>query len=948
MPISNAAVKLRIIIFAFTVGALSAQTDREVPLALAVEATGAARFTPADSSLSLEARPGDIFFSGDTIRASGGKVRFISCRDKAIFEISGATEVRFETSRALRASAGGIDAISRGDDCSLPPLPRSIDPNLQHAGAGAQSDEPAGIGTAGFTKRIQDLPATFAAEFEPLSAAAKTAPGEVFRRLPLVRLLEKHGLALDAAAELRGIAGNWPDAAWVKSWIFDLEQAASAVRDVRPVTARQASGNSYALLVGISDFKNQAVPKLRFAHRDAEALCDMLHSPRGGGVPSENLVLLTNQRATTSAIRAAIESTIKTRAGPGDTILLFIASHGVVADSSGKSRGYVLTYDSDPEDLATTAIPMTDIRKLFEDEMTHGHRLLLFVDVCHAGRIGQIVTPESRTNRQAETMAQDEGQFFGLLAAQGNEYAIEGTQFGGGHGAFSQFLLEAWNGRADFNHDHRVTMDEFAQYVIDKVPESTAGKQIPKQLGDIDAQYAMAHEDREGISLLPFSSEVLLAKRAMVAPPQRTARQLRYEATDLLQKQFDDALDHGRLLPTEDQCAFTFLRALKLRLPGDEYLAQATRLRVALEEAGQNVLALYLKGEQVPQTRSSFLAGSAYFESAALLASDSLYLNSRALFCEGRTLIFDKKYPEAIRTLERSLRLDPERSYSYNALGIAYLERGDIPLATAAFNEAVRRSPYWVYPLHNLGLAQSEAGDYGAALRTYDKARRLAPKSFYLPYNKGLLLEKLHRRREAEESYRLAMSLDASKPQPYIAMGHLKASQGHFSEAERYYRLSLEKDAANVIARHDLAVLLAGRRGGFTEAEALWREALARDPDFLPARLSLARSLDRQQRTADSIRQFELVVKQKPEYVAARLALARLYAAANDGVKAVEQAHAAAQLAPESGAVYETLGDSESAAGEAHSAAASWQKAFALTGDRDTRKRLRKKIESIR
>ncbi len=112
--------------------------------------------------------------------------------------------------------------------------------------------------------------------------------------------------------------------------------------------------------------------------------------------------------------------------------------------------------------------------------------------------------------------------------------------------------------------------------------------------------------------------------------------------------------------------------------------------------------------------------------------------------------------------LERSILLDPERGYAYNALGIAYLEqaRGDAAnygRAIAAFQDAIRFAPQWAYPLHNLALVYSEQGNFLAASRAYQQAIRLAPNYSYLPYNLGLLNQNVNRLDEAEKFYRQAI-----------------------------------------------------------------------------------------------------------------------------------------------------------------------------------------------
>ena len=70
----------------------------------------------------------------------------------------------------------------------------------------------------------------------------------------------------------------------------------------------------------------------------------------------------------------------KNRAGKKDTIFILVAGHGIV-DSRG---AYIMTYDSDPEDLSATALPMAELQSLVDDELSKVGRVVFLADVCRA------------------------------------------------------------------------------------------------------------------------------------------------------------------------------------------------------------------------------------------------------------------------------------------------------------------------------------------------------------------------------------------------------------------------------------------------------------------------------------------------------------------------------------------------------------------------------------
>src|SRR5439155_5876288 len=221
----------------------------------------------------------------------------------------------------------------------------------------------------------------------------------------------------------------------------------------------------------------------------------------------------------------------------------------------------------------------------------------------------------------------------------------------------------------------------------------------------------------------------------------------------------------------------------------------------------------------------------------------------------------------------------------------------------------------------------------------YKQAIRLTPQYSYLPYNLGLVYQRLNRRKDAEASYRTAMSLSPELAEPYNALGSLKASTGKAREAEQFYRQALEKDPGLLAARHNLALLLAGQKQRLPEAIGLWRENLTRTPDYLPSRLSLAGALPDPK---EAIVEYRAALAVRPEYLAARLALADLLQRTGDAGSALQELRQALKQDQRNAAIYERIGDIE--AGQNHSAEARAAYESALrNADSQAAKRIRKK-----
>ncbi|MEI9814622.1 MAG: tetratricopeptide repeat protein [Acidobacteriota bacterium] len=462
-------------------------------------------------------------------------------------------------------------------------------------------------------------------------------------------------------------------------------------------------------------------------------------------------------------------------------------------------------------------------------------------------------------------------------------------------------------------------------YVGKQVPAATNSKQHPREFGVYDNAMHLAETDKPGINLAGPRPLVDPRTGEPILLAQITPQPLSVQAQQALDR-FHQTLAAGRILPDQPDNAFDALRPLATQFTPQRYLEVQNELRIALENAAQKVLLKYLQGDQAPPVRDDFAKAAQYMDAARTLTRESLYLEARDNFFQGRTLLFDKRYADAAPLLDQAVRLDPGAAYSYNALGISYLEQARFEEAIPAFRDAANRAQHWSYPLHNLALSYVETGDYQNAIRAYQKAIELTPEYSYLPYNLGLVYQRLNRTKDAERSYKQALKISPDSAEAYNALGTLKAAENKTSEAEQLYRDALQRNAGLLPARHNLAVLLATQSSRRMEAVPLLRDNIQRDPKFLASRIALAENLD----GAEAIQQYRQILTVAPNYTGARLALAKLLLASGDAAGAAEQA----QQAGESLAAYEQLGDARAAQKLDADARSAYQAALDLKPER--------------
>jgi tetratricopeptide (TPR) repeat protein len=911
---------------------------KEEPVGLILSAAGS-KLLRADTETPLAARSGDLLFTGDGIKTDTGSASFLFCPAKSIDTLGPSGEVRFE-SKQPKVKTGKISE-QPARACTLPQTLRVAVASQQHYGVSMTR----GINKPEVPPTPRDkLPADVVAELAPLDAALAADPKDQAALVGEATVFENHKLAANALEMYYKLREQWPDAVWVKGKIFELEEALAS-QAAAATASVVAGGQTYALLVGISKYLKPELA-LQYPDADASVLGNFLESPRGGSLPPGNVLLLTDEKATTAAVRNGFQDFLKRRATKADTVVILVASHGTV-ESPGSKSAFILTYDADPQDLKSTALPMAELQSLFEEQVAKVGRVLLFVDVCKAGTIGTIKS--DTVNSQVENFKNVDGELLAMMAGRRKELSFEGPEFGGGHGAFSYFVIKGLEGAADENGDGAVDGNELIRYVTSNVPRATGDKQHPTDIspGNVDIKISDTH--KPGINLAHW--RILLDARSgepkYLASASPDGPWFQDPASDDVDR-FNSAINSGRILPTDPNSAFDALQALQPQLSPEQYQERKNQLQVVLENKGQEVLLRYLAGDETPQSRAEFDQGTRYMAAARTLTQESLFLEGRQSFFQGRALLFDKKFPEAAQLLEQAVRIDPGGAYGFNALGIAYLEQAQFDKAIPAFRDAVRRAQHWSYPLHNEALAYVEIGDYRSAIRAYQEAIRLTPQYSYLPYNLGLVYQRLNRRKDAEAAYLKATSLEPNKPEPYNALGTLKASEGKRSEAEQLYRQALQKNPNLLPARHNLALLLDQEKQRQQEAFDLWRENLRQSPDYLPSRLSLADALAASGDNSGAIEEYRKVLAAKPDYIGAHLALGGLLAKSGDADAALAELRNVSKQDSQNPQVFEQIGDLEAGRQHPADARAAYQSALDLKPDRSVRKRINNKLKSLR
>jgi hypothetical protein len=251
-----------------------------------------------------------------------------------------------------------------------------------------------------------------------------------------------------------------------------------------PETMTRVNGRKYALVIGISQYKNnlRGIRNLEYADVDARSIYNFLQQPEAGRFSRDDMLILANEQATIAQIRQALTSFIS-KPSANDLLLIFIAGHGA-PDPSAPHNLYVIAHDTTVSDMAGTALSMSELRRYIEQNIKC-KRVILLLDTCHSAGLSTEATRDVGNNLAnlylEKLLYQEEGRAI-ITSSDVNELSHESERWGNGHGVFTYYLLQGLNGSADTDRDRLVSVGELFRYVRQKVRLDTEFQQNPRML----------------------------------------------------------------------------------------------------------------------------------------------------------------------------------------------------------------------------------------------------------------------------------------------------------------------------------------------------------------------------------------------------------------------------------------------------------------------------------
>lgn len=612
-----------------------------------------------------------------------------------------------------------------------------------------------------------------------------------------------------------------------------------------PALAQNRKSNTFAIVIGVSQYEDASIPALQFAERDAQAFADYLQSKAGGFVPSSNINLLIGKKATLAAVDMAMNRIMEI-AETDDVVYFYFAGHGDIENTNIAKLGYLLTYNTPPSNYRNNAVRLDDLNNFAHTlSAIKKAKVVLITDACHSGKLaGKNIRGNFLVGNQLRTSIANEIR---ITSCAPDQLSNESEAWGGGRGVFSYYLVNGLIGFADKEKDGYVRLGEIKQYVDSSIaadPVLTANnkKQTPViPVNNETTNFILSVADESQMNTEPTAGRIMPAPVALmqqsdfISPDELINRFI----SKLNQQDISKIKGLKRLLSTgADELPVAFIRLYKTIVEADTvmqfgepqvadsmelyYLDRTIEallsskdymelfkkeLVLLLHTQTQQVINDYLSGSEAElERRRYYNAGSSGYDAYPVMLQialklvdkdDFLYraMEVNRYYFEGVSLLL--KIPltpnpaplieKALQSELKALQLEKEAACIYNTLGVIYFYKRDFVKAEQYYLKATTYSPQWAIPYSNLMGLYIERQQYNKATLMYDTAFQLQPSLQSLYANRGLLAELQGDLLLAEELQQKSVLLNSRHYYPFERLGYIYNKTTNYALADSFF-----------------------------------------------------------------------------------------------------------------------------------------------------------------
>ncbi len=192
----------------------------------------------------------------------------------------------------------------------------------------------------------------------------------------------------------------------------------------------------------------------------------------------------------------------------------------------------------------------------------------------------------------------------------------------------------------------------------------------------------------------------------------------------------------------------------------------------------------------------------------------------------GSLYILKGKNRQAIKHLEKSVKLEPGKFEYWSALGVAFFQKGKYDDAIGAFEHCLAVNPTYYDAVVSLGMTYSKMELWEKALDILTEAEKLIPNNYHAQKAIARSLRNLNRMEELEQLYRRMHAQFPKDPSFAMYLGQFAFDRGNRLEGLAYFQKAVEIDPDSLIGWKTLSEALAkvGKNEESRAAHAKYKE----------------------------------------------------------------------------------------------------------------------------
>ncbi|HKP14189.1 MAG TPA: tetratricopeptide repeat protein [Blastocatellia bacterium] len=549
------------------------------------------------------------------------------------------------------------------------------------------------------------------------------------------------------------------------------------------VTALPPRDKRFALLIGVSKYKDPQIPQLIAPANDVDQLADAL--VKSGAFPKEHVFILSTDKPDQAQPEATIILqtlyNLARAAGPDGLLLFAYSGHGYEVEGQAFLLGSDARIIPQLKWLQRACVAWSDINEIITE--ANVGQVVMLLDACRNDPTG---TGELRAANQATQIYErglavrrrptERRAVFKILATQNGEPAYEDATKR--LGFFMSAVVDGLNGKAA-DPNGTITVAGLWRFVQQEVP--SRARRLGKQQRP-EAEIEGYDQEHVVIANAPAGPSAIAKADAPGGPAQgaRAENPIIVELNDWIAVRKTSSVADLKM----------FLR----RYPNGNFA----------EEAGSRILDLeeQERGKANAATPQAAPASPGdQTRPAPALSDDLLYIR------KGDQLLGQGRPDKAADEYRQAIKLNAGRAVYYGKLGIALYGQGKYKEAEAEYKKALQIESFSPTLFFNLGLALYRQQKFADAEEKFRRAAKLNPNDAAFHTGLGLSLAFRQKWAEAEPEFREAIKLDPINAAYHGNLANVLVQLKKYREAESEYAKAFKLDPANPAYKEKLIQL---------------------------------------------------------------------------------------------------------------------------------------------